>query len=89
MASFVTDQSKYKLLWEVELTIVGKPTWSFSTPFPTQFPRFDWPVEAEVIRKSSIDVKNLSQTKQIKKEKLCQSGKSTMHTTVIRSPWHY
>ena len=32
MASLTSGQSEYRLLWEAELTIVGKPTWRLSTP---------------------------------------------------------
>ena len=58
MASLAIFQSKYKLQYEAELTTVGKPTWSLTTT-PPKLAHFDWPVEAEAIRKLS---KKMSQS---------------------------
>ena len=75
MASFATGQSKYKLMWEAELSESQHGACQFRFP---QFPHFDWSVEAEPIRKLSKKVKKLLHTNQ----KLCPSGNSLIRSTI-------
>ena len=61
-------------LWEVELSLVGKPTFHLATPPPTVLPFW-----LTSLNRSQQTVTMLSQTNQ----KLCQGDNGMMHSTVI------